>query len=86
MRSVRYIGRYRAVVVEVAPQRWQTVHKREVIEVADRIADGLLDQSDSWAEVKSTSKSTRSSSSSTSKSKAPPADTATEPAAEHQEG
>lgn len=83
MRAVRYIGRYPAVIVEVAPERWQTVRKREVIEVADRIADGLVEQTDSWAEVKSKSKSTRSSSSSStrSKSKAPPADTA-----ESQEG
>jgi hypothetical protein len=45
---VRYIGRFSAVEIEVAPGRWATVERNAVIEVADRIADGLLIQSSSW--------------------------------------
>lgn len=85
MTRVRYVGRYSAVVVEVAPERWQTVGKREVVELADRIADKLLEQSDAWQEVKTRSTSTSSGKRSRTPSKAPPADNATE-VADNQEG
>lgn len=50
MRRVRYIGRYREVEIEVAPERWRRVARGSLIEVADRIADSLVAQP-SWEEA-----------------------------------
>jgi hypothetical protein len=50
MRRVRYIGRYREVEIEVAPERWRRVARGSLIEVSDRVADSLVEQP-SWQEA-----------------------------------
>lgn len=50
MRKVRYIGRYREVEIEVAPERWRRVTRGSLIEVADRTAESLIEQP-SWEDA-----------------------------------
>ena len=52
MKSVTYDGSFDAVEIETAPGIWATVSKGDSVSVATRIADGLLEQSDSWVEAK----------------------------------
>jgi hypothetical protein len=47
MREVRYVGRYRAVEIEVAPERWRAVKRGATISVPDSVAESLLTQ-DAW--------------------------------------
>ncbi len=44
MRRVRYVGPYREVEIEVAPERWRRVKRGSLIEVGDQIAERLVVQ------------------------------------------
>lgn len=52
MKSVTYVGSFDAVEIETAPGLWVEVRNGDAVSVADRIADGLLEQPDSWVEAK----------------------------------
>jgi hypothetical protein len=58
MKSVTYVGSFDAVEIETAPGLWATVANGDALSVADRIADGLLEQSDSWVEAKAPARKT----------------------------
>ena len=58
MKSVTYVGSFDAVEIETAPGLWATVANGDALRVADRIADGLLEQSDSWVEAKAPARKT----------------------------
>ena len=61
MKRITYAGPLHAVDVEVAPLRFVTVERGETVELADRLADSLLEQVDAWTAArpaKSTKKET----------------------------
>ena len=58
MKSVTYVGSFDAVEIETAPGLWATVANGDALSVADRIADGLLEQPDSWVEAKAPARKT----------------------------
>lgn len=51
MVTVRYIGPFEAVEIEVAPHKWAEVPRDGTIAVGDALAASLLEQVDNWAEA-----------------------------------
>lgn len=49
MKRITYSGPLHAVEVEVAPLRFVTVERGETVELADRLAESLLEQVDNWS-------------------------------------
>lgn len=49
MKTVTYTGLFDSAEIEVAPGVWATVARGEDLEVSDRLAASLLEQSDNWA-------------------------------------
>lgn len=48
MQTIRYIGPFEAVEFEQAPKTWTEVARGDAVEVADDLADRLLEQPDNW--------------------------------------
>ena len=51
MKSIRYVGPAHAVDVEIAPRKYVTVATGDAVEVADSLAESLLEQVDTWSAV-----------------------------------
>lgn len=65
MKQLKYIGPHPQVEVEVAPKKWETVTRGESFDVADPLAEALLEQPDNW-------KSTKAKAAKTADTKTPP--------------
>jgi hypothetical protein len=58
VQRITYTGPSHAVDVEIAPRKFLTVPRGETVEVADRLAESLLEQSDTWAPAQEPKKAT----------------------------
>lgn len=54
MKSITYCGPFDAVEIEIAPQMRKTVASGESVDVADRLAESLLEQTENWSVAKTT--------------------------------
>lgn len=52
--AVTYVGPHDAVEVEVAPQLWRTVAHGETADLPAKVAEALLEQTDTWQTAKPT--------------------------------
>lgn len=60
MKSITYCGPFDAVEIEIAPLMRKTVANGESVDVADRVAESLLEQTENWSVAAKTTPTTKS--------------------------